>query len=53
MTREGVLRILRWPLVEVADVTLDVIQAQHGSLVVVVVLALPARAAAQFVLDHL
>lgn len=47
------MRILRSWLVKVADVTLDVVQAQHRSLVVAVVLVLPARAAAQLVLDHL
>lgn len=52
-TREAALRILHSRLVEVADVTLDVVQAQHRSLVVVAVLVLPARAAAQLVLDHL
>ena len=41
-------------LVKVTDVTLDVIQAQHCSLVVVVVvLVLIVRAATQLVLDHL
>lgn len=38
---------------KVTDVTLDVIQAQDGSLVVVVVFVLLAGAAAQFVLQHL
>lgn len=40
-------------LVEVSDVTLDVVQAQHRSLVAVAVLVFPAGASTQFVFYHL